>query len=129
MDNEQANEQQSEPLEESEHETLQIDSDNIIDAANAVPTSTESSLGENIHATSVLDDKNESVPCGAETGNKRASGPADGCGTVDMEGSSAMLVEQSENVAVDVDLIDNADDAVSVDDSSVKKDASCADDK
>ncbi len=40
-----------------------------------------------------------------------------------------MLVEQSENVAVDVDPIDNSDDVVSVDGSSVEQDASCADDK
>ena len=97
----------------------------LIDAANSIPTSTESGLGENILATSVLDDNNESVPCGTEKGNKRASGPAEGCGTVDVEGSSTTLVEQSENVAVDVDPIDNSDDVESVvDDSSVKKEAS-----
>jgi len=86
-------------------------------------------LGENKHATSVLDDNNDSVACGAETVNKIASGPAEGCGTVDIEGASTMLVEQSENVAVDVDPIDNSDDVVSVDDSSVKKDASPAYDR
>jgi len=43
-------------------------------------------LGENKHATSVLDDNNDSVACGAETGNKRASEPAEGCGTVSRYG-------------------------------------------
>jgi hypothetical protein len=128
VDNEQASQQHSETLEESELETLQSDSDNMIDAANAVPTSTETGLGENIHATSDLDDDN-SVACGAETVNKIALGPAEGCGTVDIEGASTMLVEQSENVAVDVDPIDNSDDVASVDDSLVKKDAPCAEDK